>query len=77
MRVAVSNIAWPAELDAEAYALLAGMGVEGIEIAPTRVWPGWSGISAGSIGALKAEVLDGLEAFVAAETAGGVSGGAA
>ena len=56
MRVAVSNIAWPAELDGAAYALLAGLGVVGIEIAPTRVWPGWSGITAESIGALKAKI---------------------
>ena len=56
MRIAVSNIAWPGEVDAEAYALLAGLGVEGIEIAPTRVWPGWEGISAEAVRALKEEI---------------------
>ena len=56
MRISVSNIAWPAEVDAEAYALLAGLGVEGIEIAPTRVWPGWEGISSSTIKALRYEV---------------------
>jgi sugar phosphate isomerase/epimerase len=56
MRISVSNIAWPAELDAEAFALLAGLGVEGIEIAPTRVWPGWEGISAATVRELKEQV---------------------
>jgi sugar phosphate isomerase/epimerase len=56
MRIAVSNIAWPAEVDAEAYALLAGLGVEGIEIAPTRVWPGWEGISSEAVRGLKDQV---------------------
>jgi D-psicose/D-tagatose/L-ribulose 3-epimerase len=53
MRIAVSNIAWPAEMDAEAYARLAGLGVAGIEIAPTRVWPGWEGISSSAVKALR------------------------
>ena len=56
MKISVSNIAWPAEMDAEAYALLAGLGVEGIEIAPTRVWPGWEGISAEALRELKGEI---------------------
>ena len=56
MMISVSNIAWPAELDAEAYALLAELGVAGIEIAPTRVWPGWEGISAASVKALRDEI---------------------
>jgi D-psicose/D-tagatose/L-ribulose 3-epimerase len=37
MRVAVSNIAWPAEADAEAAALLVGHGASGVEVAPARV----------------------------------------
>ena len=53
MKIAVSNIAWPAEVDAEAYALLAGMGVAGIEVAPTRVWPGWEGTSPAAVKALR------------------------
>jgi D-psicose/D-tagatose/L-ribulose 3-epimerase len=56
MRISVSNIAWPAEVDAEAYSLLAGVGVAGIEIAPTRVWPGWDGISAASVQALRGQI---------------------
>jgi sugar phosphate isomerase/epimerase len=41
MRLAVSNIAWPAGADADAAAatILRDHGVEGVEIAPTKVWP--------------------------------------
>ena len=53
MRVSVSNIAWPGEMDEAAYALLAGAGVRGIEVAPTRVWPGWEGMTAESVRAVR------------------------
>lgn len=36
-RLAVSNIAWPAEADAWAASTLPGLGVSGVEIAPARV----------------------------------------
>lgn len=39
MRLAVSNIAWPAEADELVAAVLRGHGVEGVEIAPTKIWP--------------------------------------
>jgi len=39
MRLAVSNIAWPAEADETAAEVLKANGVEGIEIAPTKYWP--------------------------------------
>jgi len=45
MRLAVSNIAWPVECDPAAYALLRDNGVRGLEVAPTRFWPGWEGAS--------------------------------
>lgn len=41
MKLAVSNIAWSAEHDAAAYALLRHYGVSGLEVAPTRVWGSW------------------------------------
>lgn len=41
MKLAVSNIAWPAEHDAAAYALLKQHGIAGLEVAPTRVWGSW------------------------------------
>lgn len=39
MKVPVSNIAWPVEQDAAVAESLAGIGVTGVEIAPTKVWP--------------------------------------
>jgi sugar phosphate isomerase/epimerase len=39
MRLAVSNIAWPANADDEAARLLMRRQVGGVEIAPTKVWP--------------------------------------
>jgi sugar phosphate isomerase/epimerase len=39
MKLAVSNIAWPAGADAQALPILSRHGVTGIEIAPTKVWP--------------------------------------
>lgn len=41
MRLAVSLIGWGAEHDADAPARLAATGVEGIEVAPTRLWGSW------------------------------------
>ena len=43
MRLAVSNIAWAADEQDAVLAALPGMGVAGVEIAPTMVWPGWEG----------------------------------
>jgi D-psicose/D-tagatose/L-ribulose 3-epimerase len=39
MRLAISNIAWPAEEDEQVAHVLHRYGVEGVEIAPTKVWP--------------------------------------
>lgn len=39
MRLAVSNLAWPAAYAAEAYAVLAQAGVQGLEIAPGLLFP--------------------------------------
>ncbi|HEV7280837.1 MAG TPA: sugar phosphate isomerase/epimerase [Pirellulaceae bacterium] len=38
MNLAISNIAWPADLDDEALALLPQAGFAGLEIAPTKLW---------------------------------------
>lgn len=37
MRLSVSNLAWPSEEDADALALLVKLGVQGVEVAPTRL----------------------------------------
>jgi sugar phosphate isomerase/epimerase len=56
MKIAVSNIAWPAELDDSVFAFLAANGVEGVEVAPTRVWPQWEGIDSASVQAFRRTV---------------------
>src|SRR5258708_16976960 len=38
MKLAVSNIAWPAGMDSLALPILSRHGATGIEIAPTKVW---------------------------------------
>lgn len=49
-RVAVSNIAWPFECRQEIYALLREAGVDGVEIAPTKIAP-WDNLSSDVIAA--------------------------
>lgn len=39
MKIAVSNIAWPVDQDAAVADALLALGVRGVEIAPTKVWP--------------------------------------
>ena len=39
MKLSISNIAWSSENDIEMYRFLQEMGFQGIEIAPTRVFP--------------------------------------
>lgn len=43
MKLAFSNIAWAAEEDQAAMGLLRANQVQGIEVAPTRLWPNWQG----------------------------------
>jgi D-psicose/D-tagatose/L-ribulose 3-epimerase len=38
VKLAISNIAWPVERDADVARLLSRRGVTGIEIAPTKIW---------------------------------------
>jgi D-psicose/D-tagatose/L-ribulose 3-epimerase len=45
VKLAVSNIAWPAAMDEDALAIIKRAGVSAIEIAPTRLWPEWKGAS--------------------------------
>ena len=39
MKLAISNIAWEESLDTKMYSLLEQLGISGLEIAPTRVFP--------------------------------------
>lgn len=43
MRFAFSNIAWSPHDSPVALWILKAHGIEGIEVAPTKVWPGWVG----------------------------------
>jgi sugar phosphate isomerase/epimerase len=44
MRLAVSNLAWPAQQDDAAFDLLASLGVQGVEVAPTKLAP-WNALT--------------------------------
>lgn len=48
MKLSVSNIAWDTAEDEAVLDLLARRGVAGIEVAPTKLWPGWSGATQGA-----------------------------
>lgn len=39
IKLSISNIAWPAEYDAEMYQFMNEVGLQGLEIAPTRIFP--------------------------------------
>jgi D-psicose/D-tagatose/L-ribulose 3-epimerase len=43
MKLAVSNIAWDEPENAEILAQFLALGVSGLEVAPTKLWPGWIG----------------------------------
>jgi sugar phosphate isomerase/epimerase len=53
MRLAVSNIAWAAEEQDAVLASLPALGVAGVEIAPTVLWPGWDGATPEAARALR------------------------
>lgn len=55
MRLAVSNIAWPAEADDEIAGVLTGLGVSAIEVAPTKRWPDPSSATPEDAAAYRAE----------------------
>lgn len=56
MKLAVSNIAWTDDLHTQALAVLGKYPVQGIEVAPTRLWPAWEGMSVASAAALREEM---------------------
>jgi D-psicose/D-tagatose/L-ribulose 3-epimerase len=42
MKLSISNIAWPAQSEREVFSLLHALGIRGLEVAPTRLWPEWN-----------------------------------
>jgi D-psicose/D-tagatose/L-ribulose 3-epimerase len=45
MKLAFSNIAWPPAAEGELLGIFANATISGIEVAPTRLWPDWTGAS--------------------------------
>ena len=58
MKLAISNIAWAQHDDPLILSQLKELGVSGIEIAPTKVWPDWKNISQKSVEAYKHKLND-------------------
>jgi D-psicose/D-tagatose/L-ribulose 3-epimerase len=58
VKLSVSNIAWGAELDTEALDLLVRNGVQGLEVAPTRLFPDWEGITPANLRDFRRKVED-------------------
>ena len=58
MKLAVSNIAWSAYEHAEILAALPGLGMEGVEIAPTMLWPGWEGATPAAARIARTQLAD-------------------
>ena len=49
MKIAFSNIAWDLPEQGEILSILSDTGVTGIEIAPTKSWPGWIGATPAAV----------------------------
>lgn len=58
MRVAASNLAWPAAFDAKAFSALRECGFTGVEVAPTKVWQGWEGATGTAAATLRSRLAD-------------------
>ena len=50
MKLAISNIAWEPSDESAVLETLRQMGVSGIEVAPTKIWPAWQGASEAAAG---------------------------
>ena len=61
MKLAVSNIAWDDADEPAVLSLLRHQGICGIEVAPTRFWPDWSGATPSAARAARRRLAD--EAF--------------
>ena len=55
MRLAISNLAWPSEQNEQAFDRLAGLGVQGVEVAPTRL-AAWDDIGDAMLSRYRARV---------------------
>ncbi len=57
MKLAISNLAWPADFDDAAFVRLRVDGIAGIEIAPTRIAP-WNELHAGRLAEVRGRIED-------------------
>ncbi len=57
MRLSVSNLAWPADEEDAAFALLRRLGVQGVEVAPTRL-ANWDALSQSQLADYRARIED-------------------
>jgi len=57
-KIAVSNIGWDIHDDPEIFKLLRDNGVNGIEIAPTKIWPDWNGATEKSAKAYRSRLRE-------------------
>lgn len=58
MKVAFSNIAWTPHDSPKVLALLHQHGISGIEVAPTKVWPDWTGATPEAARMYRAKLKD-------------------
>lgn len=56
MKLAISNIAWRADEDAAALPMLRDLGVAGLEVAPTRLWPDLYAVTSDDLAAARQDV---------------------
>jgi D-psicose/D-tagatose/L-ribulose 3-epimerase len=54
MKLCISNIAWDADEDAAIAELLRQFGVQGVEIAPTKIWPNPAGVAGEAVAEYRA-----------------------
>ena len=57
-KFAVSNIAWSCHDDPAIFALLQKYGVTGIEVAPSKIWPQWTGATLSSAQEYRRKLAD-------------------
>jgi sugar phosphate isomerase/epimerase len=53
VKLAFSNIAWDEAEEPQVLALLSRAGIAGIEVAPTKCWPDWKGITQPAVAAVR------------------------
>ena len=58
MKLAISNIAWETHNDPLVLRKLSELNINGIEIAPTKIWPNWKGASQQSAEIYKKQMAD-------------------